>query len=182
MTLEAAVLATLPPVCAIFIERVNPLTEKAVRPKVKLDLARFSLISNYAALEDITTKMVGGAIETAGVAPTVFAVLSSGLGVLFEHPNPWFFLVYIVMLAVLLTLLFSFLGGQTFFQIEATKQPWNFLGKTVTLSRTGSEAIGWFIVRLNIVLILIIWIFYFVSEPPSESIEMIWDLLLDVIS
>jgi hypothetical protein len=178
MTFETAILASLPPVCAIFIEHFNPLTERNIRPKVKVDLSRFNSVANYQSLEDVSTKMVCGAVEVAGLAPTFFAVLSSGLAVLFEHPKPWFFVIYILSLALLLGLTFHYLGGQTFYQVEATQQPWKIGRREISLRRTGSEAIGWFIVRLNILLILVIWAIYLAFDPQIWGVLLAaWDLL-----
>ena len=125
--------------------------------------------------------MVCGAVEVTGLAPTFFAVLTSGLGVLFEHPKPWFFVIYILTLALLLGLTFHYLGGQTFYQVEATQQPWKIGRREINLRRTGSEAIGWFIVRLNVLLILVIWAIYLVFDPPLEEITKfahhVWSVL-----
>jgi hypothetical protein len=181
MTFETAILATLPPACAIFIERFNPLTEKYIQPKVKLDLSRFNSVSNYKTLEEISTKVVCGAVEVAGLAPTFFAVLTSGLGILFEHPSPWFFVIYILALALFVGLTFHFLGGQTFYQVEATQQPWKIGTRTINFGRTGSEVIGRFIVRLNILLILIIWTIYLVFDPPLEEFAKIEHHVLNLL-
>ncbi len=172
MNLSSAILAILPPFFAIVVERVNPINAAYINPKVKADLERFENYDNHKALLCVSQRMVAGAVEVAGLAPTFVAVLSSGLGVLYEYPNMWLVIGYVLLLTLLVLLVMNFLSGQTFYQIDATRQPWKlFKRKEVAPKRFGSETIGRFIVAVNLLLIVLILVVYGVMEKPWSSAE-----------
>jgi hypothetical protein len=171
MNLNSAILAIFPPVFAVILERYNPINEISIRPKVERDLKRFEDYEHHGTLLDVSTKMVTGAVEVAGLAPTILAVLTSGFGVLYEFlPNPWPILAYAFFIAVLVILVLSFLGSQTFYELEATKQPWKLLpGRASKPKRTGSQKISLLIVVVNCLLITLVVVTYCALEKPWQE-------------
>jgi hypothetical protein len=171
MTLGAAILASLPPLFAIIVEIFNPINEAAIRPKVERDLVRFEAGRNHKHLVDAGTKMVCGAVEVGGLAPTFVAAATAGVGIIFEYVSAWiagtyryvdFGIIggYVLLLLFLVIVVMSFLGGQTYFQIETTRQPWLILGKPRTLRWRGSEAVTRLIISVNALLVLLVWLTY----------------------
>jgi hypothetical protein len=171
MNLSSAILAIFPPVFAIVVERYNPISEGFIRPKVERDLKRFNDYANHESLLNVSTKMVTGAVEVAGLAPTILAVLTSGFGVLYEfRPNPWPILAYALFIVLVALLTLSFLGGQTFYDLEATKQPWKLLpGRPSKPKRTGSQKISLLIVVVNYLLIALVAVTYCTLEKPWQE-------------
>lgn len=175
MERSTAILASLPPIFAIAVEAFNPINESSVGPKIEMDLRKFEEGSNHPHLIERCTKIVCGAVEVAGLAPTFVAALTAGFAVWFEFVASWIkgsfhyadvFVIGGHLLLMLLTLLvlLSFLGGQTYFQIEATRQPWTIIGHTVTLPWSGSHAIARIIILVNLLLVGLIWTAYFMLQ------------------
>jgi hypothetical protein len=163
MSPAAVVLAMIPPAFAILVERFNPISDGAIRSRVERDLQQFKRDDDaeHEALVVHSAKMVEGAVEVAGLAPTFVACLTSGFGVLSEYPNPWLIVGYILVFLALLLFLLHYLGGQTFLDMTliTKKIPLPFFG-----SRLPAEVISRTIYIANALLILFVLVVFLVSE------------------
>lgn len=163
MDLSTAVLATIPPVFAILVEIFNPVSEKLIRNSAERDLRQYEVGSNHPHLIDDATKLTNGAVEVSGLAPTFVATVSSGFGVLYDFPKPTLMAIYGLIFVVLALILIRLLGGQTFLQIDCTKQPQQLWGRVITLPWTGSGLIARFIFIANGLLIVFVIVAYCAS-------------------
>ncbi|WP_316172497.1 MULTISPECIES: hypothetical protein [unclassified Bradyrhizobium] len=179
MDLETAIVATLPPFFAIVVELINPVNERAIEPKVAVDLRAFELGANHEHLVKTATKLVSGAVELAGLAPTFVASLTAGLGLVVEYAKVWLrgnfhwsHLIilggFIAIILLLVLVVMSYLAGQTYFQIEATRQPWPIAPRRRPWC-TASRVIQWMIVSTNIFLVLLVWISYSMLAEHEAS-------------
>jgi hypothetical protein len=121
MTPAAVVLAMIHPAFAILVERFNPVSASAIASSVERDLEQFRKDDDdlHESLTSHGTKMVEGAVEVAGLAPTCVACLTSGFGVLSEYPNPWVIVGYILVFLALLLFILHYLSGQTFLDMAS---------------------------------------------------------------
>jgi hypothetical protein len=172
MSPAATVLAIIPPCFAILVEIFNPVSADLIRASAVRDLERFQLGENQNALIDITTKLTCGAVEVSGLAPTLVATVTSGFGIFYEFPNIWLIVLYILTLLCLALVVLRFLGGQTFYQVEDTRQPRLIFGRTITLPWRGSRAIARLIFFSNGLLITLVLVTYCALERP-------WTHLID---
>ena len=141
-------LAVIPPVGAIVVERFNPLSDRVIGGYVEKDLDRYDKVNHEALIID-ATKMVAGAIELSGLAPTVVATITSAFAILSEFNEPfWPTVIYVSFFVILALVLFREIGGQTFLQLADTRQS--------RLNWTGTKVIQITIFCVNGVLILLI--------------------------
>jgi hypothetical protein len=163
MTPAAVVLAMIPPVFAILVEWFNPISTSAIASSVKRDLAQFNQDDDevHEGLVTHATKMVEGAVEVAGLAPTCVACLTSGFGVLSEYPNPWVIVCYILVFLALLLFILHYLAGQSFLDMASVP-------KETPLPRFGRHLPIYIISRTiyfaNFTLIAFIAVVFVVSE------------------
>lgn len=163
MSPAAAVLAMIPPAFAILVERFNPISIGAIRSSVERDLEQFRHGDDTAheSLLAHSTKMVEGAVEVAGLAPTFVACLTSGFGVLSEYPNPWMIVGYILVFLTLLLFLLHYLSGQTFLQMASVEKK---VPLPLVSSRLPAELISRTIYIANFLLIAFVAVVFLVSE------------------
>ncbi len=184
MTPGAAILATIPPLFATAVEIFNPIKPPAISTKADNDLLKFKPKlgdTDYAKLIEASTAMVSGALEVGGLAPTLAAVFTSAFAIFYELPNLWLIVVYSLGLLLLTLLLFSFLSGQTFVQVETRRMPWSILGRAITLPWTGSGVIARFIIGVNGLLIMLIWVTFLGLDPPWEYFAALWHHVVALI-
>lgn len=159
-------LAIIPPALAIAVERLNPVSERLLRRSAELDLQDYEP-HNHQPLIDDTTKLANGAVEVAGLAPTLIAAVTSGFGVLHELPQPfWPTIIYVLIFIVLVLLLLRLLSGQTFLQIDDRRMPVILWKRERTLPWTGTKIVSYFIYSANSILIAFAVITYCVTEHP----------------
>ncbi|MGJ5134372.1 hypothetical protein [Bradyrhizobium oligotrophicum] len=170
MTPASVVIATIPPAFAILVEIFNPISEDLIRASMQRDLVRHGLGNNSQAVTDTVTKAACGAVEVSGLAPTLIAVFTSGFGIFHDYASLVLIMIYVLTLAAVVLVVIRFLGGQTFYEIEDTRQARVILGRTVTLPWSGSKAIGRLIFFLNGLLIALILIAYCALEHPWEPL------------
>jgi len=172
MEISAAIVATLPPVFAIAVELFNPINERVIQPKVETDLKKYQpkLLKDQEHLVTDVTRIACGAVEVSGLAPTVLAALTSGIAVIIERPAFWLISGYVLTLVVLVLLVFSFLGGQTYLDVETKRKEWLIFRRP---RWTGSQKIKRLIIFVDLLLILLVW---FVFLTP----EVVWGYLLAV--
>lgn len=129
LALAGLVLAIIPPAGAILVELINPIGEKVISASVEKDLGRYGKVSRDAMLSD-ASKMVEGAVELAGLAPTFVATITSAFTVLYESNRSFLLLVaYFCVMGAIALWLFREIGGQTFLQLaEARLSRFNLLG------------------------------------------------------
>src|SRR5271168_2588611 len=98
-------LSIIPPALAIAVERLNPVSETLLRRSAEQDLKDYEA-RNHQHLIDDATKFASGAVEVAGLAPTLVAAVTSGFGVLHELPRPfWPSIVYVLIFIVLVLMI-----------------------------------------------------------------------------
>lgn len=184
MTPGAAFLATIPPLFAVVVEIFNPIKDTLIRAKVATDLEKFEAKlgdKDHGNLIDAGTAMVSGAVEVGGLAPTLVAVFTSAFAIFYELPNLGLIGAYFLTLLVLTLLVLSFLSGQTFLQVETRRMPWSILGRSITLRWRGSEAIARFIIFVNGLLIILIWVTFLVLEPPWVHFAGLWHHIIELL-
>jgi hypothetical protein len=153
MQLSALGLVIIPPALAIAVERLNPITERHLRRSAEQDLQLYDA-NNHEHLIDDATKFANGAVEVAGLAPTLVACVTSGFGVLHEFPHPfWPAIIYVLIFVALVLLLLRLLAGQTFLQLDDRRLPVHWRGRETTLPWTGTKAVSYFIYAANLILI-----------------------------
>ena len=135
MTPATVVLATIPPAFALLVELLNPVSERVIRRSVEKDLAGYENASPAAhdVLINYATSLTSGAVEVSGLAPTFVASVTSGFGVLYEYPNPWLIMAYILVFVGLVLFLLRYLSGQTFVEIDDTCQSLNLFGREIPM-------------------------------------------------
>jgi hypothetical protein len=170
MNFSTAGLAIIPPALAIAVERLSPVSERSLRQSVKQDLDAYET-ANHQHLIDDATKLAAGAVEVAGLAPTLVASVTSGFAILYEFPKPlWPTIIYVLVYITLALLLLRLLVGQTFKQIGDQKPIVHWWGKERTLPWTGTQTVSYFIYTSNLILILFVIVSYCIlGEPWNNS-------------
>jgi hypothetical protein len=175
MTPASAVLAVIPPFFAIFVELLNPISERSISHSVQKDLENYKVSTaiDYNTLTKQVESIVGGAVEVAGLAPTFVASLTSGFSVLNDLPNPWVIVGYILVFLALLLFLLHYLSGQTYLQMSDTKQPIELFGYKVPVRWHGTSIVSALIYIANLLLILFVVIIFAVTREHAPSMQLI---------
>jgi hypothetical protein len=159
-------LAIIPPVLALAVERLNPINERLLRRSAVQDLQPYEA-ANHQHLIDDATKMANGAVEVAGLAPTLVASVTSGFGILHELPHPfWPAIIYVLIFICLVLLILRLLVGQTFLQLDDRPLSIHLCGKERTLSWTGTQTVSKLIYVSNFILIAFGLLTYCIIEQP----------------
>ena len=163
-------LALIPPVFAIAGELLNPINERALKASAEKDLRNYEQGTNHRHLIDDATKFANGAVEMAGLGPTVLASITTGFGIWHEFRDPlWPAVLFVSIFLILSLLLWFLLSGQTYLQMDTTRQPVHFLGRARTLPWTGTKIISLFIYAANFILIAFLAMAYYFSASPHTS-------------
>lgn len=183
MNLSAALLVTVGPLLAILVEALNPVSERLIRQSAERDLSVYGTANHELLVEDVT-KLTSGAVEVAGLAPTLVAVVTSGFAILHEIANPYVpLLLYLAAVIAMVLVLFQFLFGSSFLEIETTRQPITVAGWAFTPRWTGSKAVSIGIYTLNVLLIVVALAALYFSpakaggEEPSKHTSRVSMLL-----
>jgi hypothetical protein len=172
MEFSAVGLAIIPPALAIAVERLRPVSESLLRRSAEQDLLDYEA-ANHQQLIDDATKLANGAVEVAGLAPTLVASVTSGFGILHEFPQPfWPAIIYVLIFIALVLLLLRLLTGQTFLQLDDRRLAVTLWGRERTLPWTGTKIMSYFIYSANLILIVFAITTYFVLEQPWSHILM----------
>ena len=167
MELSTLGLTIIPPALALTVERLNPVNERLLRRSAEQDLMPYNA-ENYQHLIDDSTKLANGAVEVAGLAPTLVASVTSGFGVLHEFPNPfWPAIIYVLIFVALVLLLLRLLAGQTFLELDDRKLCIHWCGRERTLPWTGTKMVSNFIYTANFILIIFALVTYCVLKLPA---------------
>ena len=175
MTPASAVLAVIPPFFAIFVELLNPISDRSLSRSVEKDLETYK--ANTTVDYDVLTKQVvsiaSGAVEVAGLAPTFVASLTSGFSVLTDLPNPWLIVGYILVFLFLLLFLLHYLSGQTYLQVSDTKQPIELCGHRIPVRWHGTSIVSAIIYFANMLLIIFVFIVFVATGEHAPSMQVI---------
>jgi hypothetical protein len=164
------VLALIPPVFAIVGELLNPINERSLKASAEKDLRNYEQGTNHQHLIDDATSFANGAVEVAGLAPTFIASITTGFGIWHEFRDPFWPAVIFVSIYVILGLcLWSFLSGQTYLQIDTTRQPVHIFGRARTLPYTGTKIISRFVYAANVILIAFLAVAYYYSTATPHT-------------
>jgi hypothetical protein len=159
-------LSIIPPALAIAVERLNPINEQSLRRSAIEDLRDYEN-KNHQQLIDDATKFANGAVEVAGLAPTLVAAVTSGFGILHELPQPfWPSLVYVLIFVTLILFVIRLLSGQTFLHIDDRRTAVWFWGRERTLPWTSSKIVSFCIYLANLLLIVFALATYAALEKP----------------
>jgi hypothetical protein len=171
MTPEAsAAFAIIPPAFAILVEALTPVSEKSIHHSAERDLAAYEHSSQeqHDLLITYATKMTSGAVEVSGLAPTLVAAVTSGFGALYEVPNAWLIMSYILIIMALVLLVLSYLSGNTFGEIDDKCPPLKIFFFQIPLPWSGSKGVSGLIYAVNVLLILfVLVVFWLVKHQPA---------------
>src|SRR5690348_1904920 len=134
-------LAVIPPVLAMAVERLNPLSYGHLLASARADLVQYQLDENHDLLIETVALSSAAAIELAMLAPTFVSAVTSGFAILHAIPNPfWYVIAYVLLFLTLALGILRLLSGLTFHQIQTTRPVIRWWGR--------DRAIRWFIVTI----------------------------------
>jgi hypothetical protein len=160
------ILTLIPPSLALLVECLNPINERSLKASAENNLRDYEQGINHQHLID-ATKFANSAVEVAGLAPTFIATIATGFGISREFPDPlWPAVIFVLIFIILGLFLWFLLSGQTYIQMDDTRQPVPFFGGSRTLPY-GTTIISIFIYAANVILILFIVIAYKYAHTPT---------------
>jgi hypothetical protein len=117
-----AILASLPPLLAILVEVLNPVSEDLIKNEAKRVIQDEKLENQDP---NVIAKTAHGAMAVASLAPTILSVVSGGLAIASELATTGFLLLagFILTLTLLFLNLVKSLSGLSYYQIAATTRP-----------------------------------------------------------
>ena len=127
--------------------------------------------NEFVGIDDVV-KFSNGAVEYAGLAPTIVACVSSCFAVLFEIEKPFGpIVVYLLLFFLLGFPLVRFLSGQSFLELDDSAPEFGlfFWRKTPSL---GTAVVSQFVYLANSTFILYVVVLYFIyGEPWSTCLK-----------
>ena len=154
-------LAVIPPMLAIIVEFLNPINDHVLEASAEADLARFQIGQDHDVLVETAARSAGGAVEVAGLAPSLVSTISSGFAVVHDLPSPfWPAVCYILPFVAVILIILRLLGSRTFLEIETEPHVIEWRGRTIPIGRTRSQIVSWIIYAVNCLLISVAFIVY----------------------
>ena len=166
------ILLAIGPILAMIVESLNPISEAMIRKSVEDDLRTYEQ-RHHEQLVDDATKLTVGAVEVTGLAPTVVSVFTTAFAILHEVERPFFpMLGVFVLFVIILLVVVRLLGGLTFVQIETTRQPYNLpVFGEVTLPWSASRMVSLLIYLSNSILILVAGLTVLFGTPAEVPLK-----------
>jgi hypothetical protein len=160
MDAKLAVLVSMPPLLAIMVEMINPVSEEWLKNEAER-IVKVENLLNHSP--DVIASNARGAIAVASLAPTLLSVVSGSLAVIAELADIGFvFLAIFILVMTFLTLrILRIVSGLSYYQIAITSKPLNKLGKKLReifgkrpYGPLHTKVISRFIYKINSVLLM----------------------------
>lgn len=140
MDLPDLVLAAIPPLLAMLIERFNPISSNTIRLNAERDLDDFRSLAEFPMLVDTVAAFTAAVVEVSGLAPTLVSAIVSGFAVVHAVDRPfWLIVTYCLVLIVVVIPVLRLLTGVGYLDLEtlpAGDPPFRFQSGTAALSAT----------------------------------------------
>jgi hypothetical protein len=149
-------LAVIPPVLAMVVEWLNPLTDEHVLGSARIDLEQYQRDKNHDLLTETVALSTSAAVEIAGLSPTIVSAITSGFAIIHSIPHPfWYTIGYVLIFVAIALGLLRMLAGRTFHQIRTTRPVIRWWGKDRQFPWFRTKIVSSIIYLSNFVLVIL---------------------------
>jgi hypothetical protein len=173
MDARAAILAGVPPVLAIVVEKYNPISKSSVRSEAER-VIQIEKLENQDP--DVIANTALGAVAVASVAPTILSVVSGVTAILAELSATGFvvFAAFTVIMAFLVLNLTKSLSSLNYYEIATTTRQlswpirlWNRVLKRKSYGPLHTKVVSRFIYATNSLLLFLCALVWVLTDDKS---------------